>query len=147
MSQSIRYFAPPKPGDIVWCRFPQEKSLQPAPKARPALVLRVGEIDGHPAVAIAYGTSQKLERLFPGEFAISPADGAAYTASGLSYPTKFNLARSVELPFNDRWFAVPPGAPFGQQPKLGVLHPALMKRAQAAFSAAAPVARTPGKQE
>lgn len=146
MSQSIRYFAPPKPGDIVWCRFPQEKSLQPAPKARPALVLRVGEIEGHPAVAIAYGTSQKVERLFPGEFAILPADGAAYTASGLSYPTKFNLARSVELPYNDRWFAVPPGAPFSQQPKLGVLHPALMKRAQAAFSAAAPVARTPDKQ-
>ncbi len=145
MSQSTRYFAPPKPGDIVWCRFPHEKNLQPAPKARPALVLRVGEIDGYPAVAIAYGTSQKLERLFPGEFAISPADGAAYTASGLSYPTKFNLARSVELPFNDRWFAVPPGAPFGQQPKLGVLHPALVKRAQAAFSAAAPVARTPDK--
>jgi len=146
VSQSTRYFAPPKPGDIVWCRFPQEKSLQPAPKARPALVLRVGEIDRHPAVAIAYGTSQKLKQLFPGEFAISPADGAAYTASGLSYPTKFNLARSVELPFNDRWFAVPPGAPFGQQPKLGVLHPALMKRAQAAF-AAAPMARPPGKQE
>jgi len=81
VSQSIRYFAPPKPGDIVWCRFPQEKSLQPAPKARPTLVLRVGEIDGHPAVAIAYGTSQKLERLFPSEFAILPADGAAYTAS------------------------------------------------------------------
>jgi hypothetical protein len=111
------------------------------------LVLRVGEIDGHPAVAIAYGTSQKLERLFPGEFAISPADGAAYITSGLSYPTKFNLARSVELPFNDRWFAVPPGAPFGQQPKLGVLHPALMQRAQAAFSATAPVTRTPGKQK
>ena len=55
--------------------------MQPAPKARPALVLRVGEIDGHPAVAIAYGTSQKLERLFPSEFAILPADGAAYTAS------------------------------------------------------------------
>lgn len=135
MSQPARYFAAPKPGDIVWCRFPQEKSLRPAPKARPALVLRVGQIDGRPAVEIAYGTSQKIERLFPGEFAILPADGAAYTASGLGYPTKFNLARSVELPFNDRWFAVPPGTPFGRQPKLGVLHPSLMKRAQAAFRA------------
>lgn len=135
MSQPARYFSVPKPGDIVWCRFPQEKSLQPGPKPRPALVLRVGEIDGVPAVAIAYGTSQKVERLFPGEFAILPSDGAAYTASGLSYPTKFNLARSIELPINDRWFAVAPGAPFGQQPKLGVLHPSLMKRAQAAHRA------------
>jgi len=135
MSQTNWYFATPKPGDIVWCRFPEGKTLYPAPKARPALVLRVGQIAGQSAVAIAYGTSQKVNRLFPGEFAIVPADGAAYTASGLSYPTKFNLARSVELPYNDRWFAVPPAAPFGQQPKLGVLHPSLMRRAQAAFRA------------
>ena len=105
------------------------------PKARPALVWRVGKIAGQTAVAIAYGASQKVDRLFPGEFAIVPADGAAYTVSGLSYPTKFNLARSVELPYDDRWFAVPPGAPFGQQPKLGVLHPSLMHRAQATFRA------------
>ena len=135
MSREARYFAVPKPGDIVWCRFPEEKTLHPAPKARPALVLRVGEIGRRTAVAIAYGTSQKVERLFPGEFAIAPADGAAYAAAGLGYPTKFNLARSVELPYNDRWFSVPPGAPFGQQPKLGVLHPSLMRRAQAVFRA------------
>jgi len=135
MSQPTRYFAAPKPGDIVWCRFPEEKTLHPAPKARPALVWQVGKIAGQTAVAIAYGTSQKVDRLFPGEFAIVPADGAAYTVSGLSYPTKFNLARSVELPYDDRWFAVPPGAPFGQQPKLGVLHPSLMHRAQATFRA------------
>ena len=135
MNQTTRYFTPPKPGDIVWCRFPDEKMLHPAPKARPALVWRVGKIAGQPAVTIAYGTSQKVDRLFPGEFAIVPADGAAYTVSGLSYPTKFNLARSVELPYDNRWFAVPTGAPFGQQPKLGVLHPSLMHRAQAAFRA------------
>ena len=135
MSRETRYFAAPKPGDIVWCRFPEEKTLHPSPKARPALVWRTGRIDGQTAVAIAYGTSQKVDRLFPGEFSITPADGAAYTVSGLSYPTKFNLARSVELSYNDRWFAVPPGAPFGQQPKLGVLHPSLMRRAEAAFKA------------
>ena len=94
-------------------------------------------------LAVVLSQDDLVERLFPGEFAILPTDGAAYTASGLSYPTKFNLARRVELPFNGRWFAVPPGARFGQQPKLGVLHPALMRRAQAAFSAAAPMARTP----
>ncbi|MHB8744453.1 MAG: hypothetical protein ACYC9L_15210, partial [Sulfuricaulis sp.] len=131
MNRTTQYFAPPKPGDIVWCRFPNEKTLRPAPKATPALVCRVGEIASQTAVAIAYGTSQKVDHLFPGEFAIMPADGAAYTVSGLGYPTKFNLARNVELPYNDRWFAVPPGAPFGQQPKLGVLHPSLMRRAQA----------------
>jgi len=120
---------------ISWCRLPETKTLNPAPKAEPALVWRVGKIAGQTAVAIAYGTSQNVERLFPGEFAIAPTDGAAYTVSGLSYPTKFNLTRSVELSYDDRWFAVPPGAPFGQQPKLGVLHPSLMRQAQAAFMA------------
>jgi hypothetical protein len=30
---------------------------------------------------------------------------------------------------------VPPGAPHGQTPKLGILHPSLMHRAQAAYAA------------
>lgn len=136
MTRGARYFDLPKPGDIVWCRFPEAIDLKPAPKSRPALVLSVGTIDEQPAVVIAYGTSQKVDRLYAGEFVIVPGDGAAFAASGLSYPTKFNLGRRVELPYNERWFAVPAGAPFGQQPKLGLLHPSLMKRAEAAFRAA-----------
>jgi hypothetical protein len=31
---------------------------------------------------------------------------------------------------------VPPGAPFGQRPKLGILHAALMQRAAAAWKVA-----------
>jgi hypothetical protein len=54
----------------------------------------------------------------------------------LSYPTKFDTARSVFLPYDDEWFAVPAGAPYGQTPTLGVLHPSLVKRARAAFNAA-----------
>ncbi len=84
-------------------------------------------------MTIVYGTSQKVDRLFAGEFAITPADGAAYAVSGLSYPTKFNFGQRIELPYNDRWFSVPPGMPFGQQPKLGILHPSLMHRSEAAF--------------
>ena len=87
-------------------------------------------------VEAAYGTSQKVDTLYSGEFAITPADRAAYEAAGLSYPTKFNLGKTFELDFNDKWFAVPPGAPHGQTPKLGVLHPSLMRRAKAAFDAA-----------
>ncbi len=77
-----------------------------------------------------------MQELFAGEFAISPADGDAYRLAGLSYPTKFNLAQAVELSFNDQWFGVAPGAPHGQSPKLGVLHPSLMRRGRAAFRAA-----------
>lgn len=132
-----RWFPAPDAGDIVWCRFPQWRVPGPGPKARPALVLRVGEDDQRrPVVEVAYGTSQKVEVLYAGEFAITPADRAAYAVAGLSYPTKFNLRETFELDFNDAWFAVPPAAPHGDRPKLGVLHPGLMRRAQAAADAA-----------
>jgi len=130
------WFPPPQPGDIVWCRFPEERLPKPGPKARPALVLQVGEDRGRPIVAVAYGTSQKIDRLYPGEFVIAPSDREAYDAAGLSHSTKFNLGRTFELDYNDVWFAVAPGAPHGQTPKLGLLHPSLVKRARAAFNAA-----------
>ena len=87
-------------------------------------------------VLAAYGTSQKIDKLYAGEFRIAPQDGEAYALSGLSYPTKFNLATVVELPYTTEWFAVPPTAPFGQSPKLGVLHPSLIRRVAAAWKAA-----------
>jgi hypothetical protein len=85
---------------------------------------------------IAYGTSQKTDKLFTGEFRIGPEDGEAYLLAGLSFATKFDLRRVVELPYAEEWFAVPPGAPFGQTPKLGLLHPNLMRRLAAAWKAA-----------
>jgi hypothetical protein len=132
----LRTFDPPEPGDIVYCRFPQTGLPGPGLKPRPALVLQVGSADGKPYVRVAYGTSQKTDRLHAGEFIVSAQDGAAYAVSGLAYPTKFDLGRALELPFNDTWFGVPPRVPFGQTPKLGVLHPSLMRRAKAAFVAA-----------
>ena len=99
-------------------------------------MLQVGNVDREAGVRVAYGTSQKTDRLHAGEFLISPQDGAAYAVSGLAYPTKFDLGRAIELPYNDVWFDVPPRAPFGQTPKLGLLHPSLMRRARAAFVAA-----------
>jgi hypothetical protein len=126
----------PLAGDIVWCYFPDELQVEPTEKPRPALVLAVYD-DRAPefGVLVAYGTSQKVTQLYAGEFVISRADGEAFRAAGLSYDTKFNLARRLELHFNDEYFAVPPGAPHGQQPKLGVLHPSLIRRAAAAFNA------------
>lgn len=130
-----RFFPLPEPGDIVWCRFPHQGFAAPGPKPRPAVVVDVGELRGEPAIEVIYGTSQKLDRLRSGEFVIAPADGAAFTLSGLSYPTKFDTRRSVFLPYNDAWFAVPPGAPHGQLPRLGVLHPGLLRRVEAAVRA------------
>ena len=131
-----RFFPQPKPGDIVWCKFPQHASLKPGPKSRPALVLKVGEKAAATWVQVAYGISPKVDKLFPGEFVITDSDGDAYSISGLSYPTKFNLASTFALLFNEDWFGVPPAAPHGQVPKLGVLHPSLMRRARAAMEAA-----------
>ena len=131
----MRLFAPPEPGDIVYCRFPERGLPGPAPKPRPALVLTIGELNGNPHVAVAYGTSQNTDRLCSREFLLGRADGEAYALSGLSVPTKFDLRSVKELPYNEQWFRVPPGAPHGQTPKLGVLHPSLVRRAKAAFDA------------
>jgi hypothetical protein len=139
--QAPGWFPPPSPGDILWCRFPQRGVPGPGPKARPALVTAVGQADNGPTAFVAYGTSQKVDRLFAGEFAILSAEHSAFSASGLSSSTKFDLARIFELDFNNIWFAVAPGTPYGQTPKLGILHPSLVRRAKAAHDAAMRAAR------
>lgn len=136
---NIKQFDPlPALGDIVYCRFPARKDI-PAAKPRPALVVALVEFDdGSRGVHVAYGTSKRVSELYAGEFAITPTDGSAYTHSGLSYPTKFDLRALADLPYTDTWFRVPPAQPFGQSPKLGILHPSLVRRAQAASNAIAP---------
>jgi hypothetical protein len=124
----------PQAGVIVWCRFPDTPELRPGPKPRPALVLTVFDDEAPQFRVLAtYGTSRKVERLYAGEFHITPQDGAAFKLSGLSFPTKFNLSKAVELPYSTPWFDVPPAAPFGQSPQLGVLHANLVRRATAAW--------------
>jgi hypothetical protein len=132
-----RWWQQPLAGDIVWSHFPDELQIKAAEKPRPALILTVYDDNApHFGVLVAYGTSQRVAKLYRGEFAITRVDGAAYKAAGLSYDTKFNLVRRLQLPFSDEYFAVPPGAPNGQTPKLGVLHPVLVKRAAAAWKVA-----------
>ncbi len=133
----IYWWRQPLAGDIVWAYFPDSLQIEPAHKPRPTLVLTVyDDLAPQYGVLVAYGTSQRVATLCGGEFSIRPVDGDAYRAAGLSYDTKFNLKRRVELPFNDEYFAVPPGAPHGQRPKLGLLHPSLMGRAAAAYRVA-----------
>jgi hypothetical protein len=88
-------------------------------------------------VCVSYGTSQKTDRLYSGEFRISKSEHpAAYASAGLSYDTKFDLRNILELPFNDAYFSVPPHAPHGQTPKLGTLHPSMVRIAAFAYAAA-----------
>ena len=126
----------PEPGDIVWCRFPERPRDKPGPKPRPALVLEVTQRTDGIEVKVAYGTSQKLERLRAGEFAIRKLDTvAAYALAGLSFDTKFDLVKTLSLPWDDAFFAVPPDPRYGQIPKLGSLHSGMVKIVEAALRA------------
>ena len=140
----IHWWLAPEAGDIVWCHFPENKGIKPGPKPRPALIVTVYDDHAHDNakdrapqfwVSVAYGTSQKTDNLLSGEFLVTDQRSAPYLLAGLSYPTKFSFRSMVELPFNSDWFKVPPAAPHHQSPKLGVLHPSLMKAAKAAYLA------------
>ena len=82
----------------------------------------------------------------PNRVSITTADGPPYRLSGLSFPTQFDLGACVELPYCTPWFDVPPAAPFGQTPQLGVLHPSLMRRARAAWNAVESSRKSPKKR-
>ncbi|WP_235442780.1 hypothetical protein [Caballeronia mineralivorans] len=130
-----QWWGEPIAGEIVWCHFPD--NINPRPKPRPALVLAVFDDDApHFTIRVACGTSQRTTTLHRGEFCILRASNlAAYAAAGLSYDTKFDLRQAVDLPYTTEWFSVPPAAPHGQNPKLGILHPSLVRAVQAAFRA------------
>lgn len=126
----------PEPGDIVWCRFPERPRDVPGRKPRPALVITVTEFEDGIVVTVAYGTTQKTDRLAAGEFAIRKSTNkVAYELAGLSYDTKFDLRNRVELPWNDTFFAVPANAAKGQTPKLGSLHIGMKRSLEAATQA------------
>jgi len=132
----MRWWPEPTAGDIVWCHFPD--NIHPKPKPRPALVVSTKEDDeGTIFVSVAYGTSQKTNHLYSGEFKIAKsAHPAAYASAGLSFDTKFDLRHILELPFNDTYSSVPPHSPHGQTPQLGTLHPSMVRIAASAFAAA-----------
>jgi len=131
----MRWWPEPTAGDIAWCHFPE--NIHPKPKPRPGLIASTKEDDGGKIfVNVAYGTSQKSDRLYSGEFRISQGEHpAAYASTGLSYDTKFDLSKMLELPYNNDYFSVPPHAPHGQIPKLGILHPSMVRIVAAAFAA------------
>jgi hypothetical protein len=126
----------PAPGDIVWCRFPELPRQAPGPKPRPALVLEVIEREDGIEVAVVYGTSQRVDKLSAGEFAITRVgNAAAYKAAGLSHENKFDFKQTARLPWSEEFFAVPLGAPNGQKPLIGTLHASVIRAAAAAHAA------------
>jgi hypothetical protein len=131
-------WALPAPGDIVWCWFPEVPGMEPGPKPRPALVMRVACKEDGDVLSVVYGTSKNLQQLRRGEFAITrDQHPSAYALAGLAYDTKFDFKTMVELPWSERYFKVPPRSPHGNTPKLGTLHATLVRAAEAAYRAAA----------
>ena len=137
------YYLHPKPGDIVQCRFPQDKVRQLGQKERPALVCDVEEYelpDGSPEVfvEVAYGTSEDVDNCHPGEIKIRSSD----SRTGLSLDTKFDLGNRCKLPFDDEWFAPSPNKRFGEHPKRGILDTADADLKRRLSSAVAELKRT-----
>lgn len=127
----------PAPGDIVWCLFPEVPDIEPGPKPRPALVLRVESREDGDLVRVAYGTSRNVTRLKTGEVAIIQVNHpAAYALAGLAYDTKFDFKVIVDLAWSDRYFKVPLRNRHGNTPKIGTLHATVLHSVEAAYRAA-----------
>lgn len=111
----------PQAGDVVWCNFPyREMPGRPGPKPRPAIVRAVflNRRTGRSSVEVAFGTSQKADRLYRGEFLVATPSGMR--AAGLDLPSKFDLGRTVRLPWAGAYFTIKPGA---DRLIMGSLHP------------------------
>jgi len=128
---------PPTVGDFVWCWFPQAPDTTLGPKARPALVVGVELRDDGVIVTLVYGTSQRVDRPKVGEFAIVRSrNPVAFALSGLAFDSKFDFRVIVDLPWREEFFKISPLPTYGQTPKMGTLHPLLVREVQAALNAA-----------
>lgn len=125
------------PLDVVYCHFPEDGRLAPAPKPRPALVLNVNDETSPQRVEVAFGTSSKTTDKFAGEFELAPRDGRVFERAGLVEESKFHLGRRAWLPYNGRWFKPRPSVPAKTTPKLGKLDLALDESVRRRFVAAA----------
>lgn len=122
----------PEVGTILWCRFPEWPRNLPGPKPRPVLVMAVSEKSR--VVKVAYGTSQHLDHLYSGEFAIRKAQNCrAFLLSGLTHDTKFNLNDIVDLPWDKEFFV--PTSSINDNPQIGEVDDSLLPCISAAFRA------------
>ena len=120
---------------MVWCNFPyREMPGKPGPKPRLAVVraVHLNGRTGRSSVEIAFGTSQKTDKLYKGEFLVVTPSGIR--AAGLDLPSKFDLGRTVRLPWAREFFTIKPG---GSRLVMGSLHPTDITALQGAASALA----------
>lgn len=96
----------PAPYDIVWCRFPFHPELdKPGPYPRPALVRNAALMDDDTAeVEVVYGTTKLKLTSRHFDFVVSKA--SEMDACGLYRATRFDLDKSIWLPWTTDWFEV-----------------------------------------
>lgn len=85
----------PKPGDVVYCRFPCDEGHR---MPHYGLVVSVEESATRTTIIrVAYGTSQKVSPSghLPSEFVL--AEPAEMKRAGLFKPTRFDMHRVVKL--------------------------------------------------
>ncbi len=93
---------------------------KPGPKPRPAIVRAVfiNPRTSRASTEVTFGTSKKTDKLYRGEFFVGSPSGM--TSAGLDLPTKFDLGRTVRLPWARQYFSIKPGA---TRLIMGSLHP------------------------
>ena len=93
---------------------------KPGPKPRPAIVRAVfiNRQTSRASIEVAFGTSKKTGKLYRGEFLVGSPSGM--TSAGLDLPTKFDLGRTVRLPWTRQYFIIKPG---NSRLVMGSLHP------------------------
>ena len=70
------------------------------------------------SIEVAFGTSKKTDKLYRGEFLVGSPSGMAN--AGLDLATKFDLGRTVRLPWASHYFYIKPG---NTRLIMGSLHP------------------------
>ena len=100
----------PRSLDIVWCKFPELDIAKPGPKRRPGLIRSVSLNKTHTkaSVEICYGTSKLKRDLFPLDLFIE--NDARLTDLGLAQATRFELDRTLFLPWAKEFFEPKDGA-------------------------------------
>lgn len=86
-------------------------------------------------VQVIPGTSQRVDQLYAGEFAILKSNLAAFKLAGLTSETKFQFGSMLNLPWTRNFFKVPPLSRHGETPVLGTLHASVMRSFFAAYEA------------
>jgi hypothetical protein len=87
-------------------------------------------------IIVLYGTTKKLDRLYPSEFRIEKKDGRSFMLSGLANDTKFDFNHRIRLSFCSAWFGKASRQFSANEARLGVLAPNLVARARKVFDQA-----------